>query len=106
MIEIKIFRASDGMVEGFHVTGHANTAPHGRDIVCAAVSALTQTALLGIGKYLGREVDFAVRSGSLEMKLIAAPDELTSAVFETMILGLHEIEKINPKNVRITECGR
>lgn len=28
---------------GFRVTGHANYAPEGKDIVCAAVSALTTT---------------------------------------------------------------
>ncbi|AMA72768.1 ribosomal protein [Aneurinibacillus sp. XH2] len=28
--------------------GHANYAEHGKDIVCAAVSAIMQTALLGL----------------------------------------------------------
>jgi hypothetical protein len=28
--------------------GHANAAPHGQDIVCAAVSAILQTAALGL----------------------------------------------------------
>lgn len=30
------------------VTGHANTAPYGSDIVCAAVSVLTQTLIEGL----------------------------------------------------------
>lgn len=28
--------------------GHANYAPHGQDIVCASVSAILQTAVLGL----------------------------------------------------------
>ena len=31
-----------------HVSGHANTAPRGADIVCAAVSALTLTLIRGL----------------------------------------------------------
>lgn len=31
-----------------HVSGHANTAPRGSDIVCAAVSALTLTLVRGL----------------------------------------------------------
>lgn len=31
-----------------HVKGHANTAPYGSDIVCAAVSVLTQTLIEGL----------------------------------------------------------
>ena len=37
---------------GFTVEGHADFKPKGEDIVCAAVSVLTQTALLGLGKYI------------------------------------------------------
>lgn len=106
MIKIKIFRDLTGMVTGFYVTGHANTAPHGQDIVCAAVSALSQTALLGLGKHLKREVDFDIASGRLQVSLKTPPDELTSAIFETMILGLIEIENINPKRVHILEYRR
>ena len=31
-----------------HVSGHANTAPQGADIVCSAVSALTLTLIRGL----------------------------------------------------------
>lgn len=30
------------------IKGHAGYAPHGQDIVCAAISAIAQTAVLGI----------------------------------------------------------
>ena len=39
-----------------HVSGHANMAPHGTDIVCAAVSALTLTLIQGLKEiaHIGR----------------------------------------------------
>ena len=106
MIKIKIFRQSDGKISGFSVTGHAGTAEYGQDIVCAAVSALAQTALLGVGKHLHRKLEYKVASGDLYMKLKDEPDDLTEAILETMILGFLEIENINPQSVRISEHRR
>lgn len=105
MIKVKIFRNSTGKINGFKVTGHADMAPHGH-IVCAGVSALTQTAILGVAKHLRREVEYVVKSGNLILNLLSEPDELTDAIFETMLLGLVEIEKINSKNIKISEHGR
>lgn len=105
-ITIEIIRDSSKAITGFRVTGHANTAPHGQDIVCAAVSALTQTAVVGLERHLGRRIRLEMASGRLEVELENAPDDLTGAVLETMLLGLKEIVKINPKSVRISEHRR
>ena len=106
MIKIEIFRQQDGKVSGFSVSGHSGTAEYGKDIICAAVSALAQTALLGLGKHLHRRLDYKVASGDLYMHLEEAADDLTEAILETMILGLIEIENINPKSVRVSEHRR
>lgn len=106
MIKIKIFRQQDEKVSGFSVSGHSGTAEYGKDIICAAVSALAQTALLGLGKHLHRRLDYKVTSGDLYMHLEDAADDLTEAILETMILGLIEIENINPKSVRVSEHRR
>ena len=103
MICIKIFRTTSGEISGVSVRGHSGTAGHGEDIVCAGVSALAQTALLGIGQHQQREVDYEVASGDLRMKLRSEPDDLTEAILETMLLGLIEIVKINPEAVRISD---
>ncbi len=101
MIKVKIFKESTGRIVGFEVAGHSGTAEHGQDIVCAGVSSLAQTALLGLGKHLHRELDYSVASGKLKMRLKGAPDELTEAILQTMLLGLMEIEKLSPEAVRI-----
>ncbi len=106
MVRIEIYRNSSNAITGFSVTGHANTAPHGQDIVCAAVSVLAQTAVLGLERHLGRSVHLDIASGKLKVELDSAPDDLTGAVLETMLLGLKEIVQINPKSVRIFEHRR
>jgi uncharacterized protein YsxB (DUF464 family) len=106
MIRIEIVRNSDQAMVGFRVTGHANTAPHGHDIVCAGISALTQTAVLGLDRQLKKKIQLEIASGNLEMNLLDNPDALTNAVLETMLIGLTEIGNLNPQSVRILERRR
>ena len=106
MIKIEIVRNSEQAMIGFKVTGHANTAPHGQDIVCAGISALTQTAVLGLERQLKKKVQIKVASGNLTMNLLDNPDALTNAVLETMLIGLTEIGNLNPQSVRILERRR
>lgn len=106
MVRIDIFRDAAGIIAGFAVNGHADTAPHGQDIVCAGVAALTQTAVLGLERHLGRDFDLDIGPGKLIFKLKGDPDILTSAILETMLLGLTEIANQSPHSVRITEHRR
>lgn len=47
MVHVTFF-FSDSTCIGFDVCGHAKQAEYGQDIVCAAISALCQTTLLGL----------------------------------------------------------
>lgn len=48
MIRAKIYKDSEGYIRRYSVSGHANYAEYGFDIVCAGVSALTQTTLISL----------------------------------------------------------
>lgn len=107
MITVTLIRDNDKAITGFAISGHAKTAPHGQDIVCAGISALAQSAIMGIERHLGRDIDLGQDSDEgLTMRLIGQPDSLTGAILETMLLGLTEIAKLYPKSVRITEHRR
>ncbi len=102
MIEAEFIEERDGRISAFSVHGHSGTAPKGRDIVCAGISALAQTALLGLGRHLHREIDYNIDpSGDLRMKLRGAPDDLTEAILRTLRMGIEEIGKVYPDAVRI-----
>ena len=100
MIRLQLVKSGKD-IEGFQISGHAGYAPHGQDIVCAGVSSLTQTALLGLMEYLHREVVYDVASGKLLVELKGSPDDLTEAILQSMLLGLIEIQKLSPEAVRI-----
>lgn len=105
MITIEIFYCDNKIIR-MRVTGHALAALHGQDIICAGVSALTQSAVLGLQDHLERKLSLHVASGELDCALDGAPDSLSEAIWQTMLLGLNEIVKINPKRVRIKEHRR
>ncbi|HWR41572.1 ribosomal-processing cysteine protease Prp [Sporomusa sp.] len=106
MITVTLIRDNNQAITGFMVNGHAQAAPHGQDIVCAGVSALTQSSIMGIERHLQREINLVQDRNGLKIELADRPDSLTAAVFETMLLGLTEIAKLYPKSVRIIEHRR
>ena len=101
MIKAEIYKQADGKIIGFAVEGHANTAPSGFDIYCAGVSSLTQSAFLCVRDYLKRDFDADFDHGKLMMKLKSPADELTEVTFQTMLIGLLEIENIAPQIVKV-----
>ena len=54
------FTRKDGMLTGVTCTGHTGYAEAGEDIVCAAVSSVVQTAVLGLMQLVGVDVDYKV----------------------------------------------
>lgn len=72
------------------VSGHADTAPVGADIVCAAVSALTLTLLRGLEEVAGMELYGSVEPGNI----CIAWQEMNGtgrALVDTWLLGMRGI---------------
>ncbi len=103
MVRVAVERASDGRITAFSVQGHAGAGRRGQDIVCAAVSVLSQTAILGLEQRLGLEVGVRSAAGQLACRLPAGlePALLGRAqdILETMWLGLTEIAAQYPARI-------
>lgn len=97
MIRIDIFY-EDLLIKGFTVCGHAGYDQRGDDIVCAAVSALTQTAILGLNEYLAGKLKWEIDGdGMLECwladDLVPEEQEKAQVILHTMELGLCNIRQ-------------
>ena len=101
MINAEIF-TEKGKIIGFSIKGHADYAPQGKDIYCAGVSALSDSTFLCITEYLKRDVEGGASEGNALLRLKTPPDELTEAVFQTLVIGLREIEKLVPQFIKLT----
>ena len=86
-----------GRIVGFSAKGHTGYADSGEDIVCAAVSALTQTAYLGLVQYVSTDTEVSQKDGALRVKLPKEldPDQRDRAelILGTMLLGLGSVEE-------------
>ena len=109
MTTITVYMLDDGQLKGFMASGHAGSRKiRGYDLVCCAVSALTQTGVNALITVAGvKEPQVRVDDGFLSCIL---PDELEDGtreraqiVLRTVIQGLTDIQNIYPKFIRIQQ---
>ncbi len=103
MIRARITRNHRGEVQDITVTGHAGKGPYGYDIVCAAVSALAETLVLGLTHVAPVAMDHHLDEGNLTIRLQECPSERTQAVLETFCLGLQDLAHSEPRFVKYGE---
>lgn len=95
MTDITITRKNNSIVE-VCASGHTGYGESGEDIVCAGVSTLIQSALLGLLQVVGINVKYSVdeQKGSLRFTLPQSltPNERHDAdiVLNTMLCGLQD----------------
>ena len=101
MIAVSFSEIAEDKVE-FSVLGHSSTNK-GNDIVCAAVSALTQTFVRGIEKNLNARFKGEFNSGNCNL-LIEIPRENSEKfkiICEIFKEGFHKIAESYPEQVKL-----
>ena len=68
MVRVTVFRER-GTPVGFELTGHADQGAYGEDVVCAGISAITETALLGITDVLKLDAATVREDGHVRCEL-------------------------------------
>lgn len=105
MVEVTVF-SRGGRTIGFSLSGHANRGEYGSDIVCAAISAVSQTAILGITDVLKSQAGVVIESGNCSciLRETASEDEIEKAaiIFDTMVCGLQSIRESDPKALKFS----
>ena len=101
MIKITIRYQSTGEFASLTSQGHADSAPHGQDLVCAAVSGVL---LGGINALKGKNFSLKQNEnkGILELRNIGKMESRDSIVIDTIVLQLQAIERDNPIYIKIS----
>ena len=99
MIKVQIGHASNNQVNFLEVKGHANSAPYGQDLICAAVSAILTGGFNNLHNVDNYELK--LDEGHALFKSNAPLDAHDEAVIETIICGLNTIKESNPKFVEV-----
>lgn len=111
MIRVRLERrASDGAIVRYRVTGHAEYDVPGKDIVCAAVSAVSVGTANAVEALTGVRLEASMRHGELD---VAIPDDLpreaadkVQLLLSSMLVMLQSIEESYGKYVKINEAVR
>ena len=108
MTTITVYTPDGSVISGFKAEGHAGGRRiRGYDLVCCAVSALTQTGVNALVSVAGVKPEVEIRDGYLKCILPEGMDEKASEsaqiVLRTIMTGLTDIQKIYPNLIRIQQ---
>jgi uncharacterized protein YsxB (DUF464 family) len=106
MVQLKVRRNAQGRIYRLSAKGHTRFAPQGSDIVCAGVSAIMQTVILGLDKVARALPEVRLQKGNVLIAVrpsrLAPPvREKVDVIFETALLGLEELDRSYPGFIRI-----
>jgi len=104
MVKIKIFKDKQSIL-GFSVSGHADFSMRGSDIVCSAISALSQTAPLALEQVAGVEPLCTRKDGFLECRMPADIVQgrviICQVIFKTILTGINNIADQYPDFIKV-----
>ncbi|AYC29739.1 ribosomal-processing cysteine protease Prp [Paenisporosarcina cavernae] len=108
MIKVNVTKNQSGLITSFEMSGHANFAVHGSDLVCAAASAVSfgsVNAIASLTKTIP-VVKQGQEGGYLFVTLPASLDqeeqEKIQLLLNAMIVSLQTIEHDYGKYIKIT----
>lgn len=107
MVTVTIKRNQADQIIEFFAEGHAEYDDPGNDIVCAAVSAILQTAIFGLTENLGLNIEVNTRNGWLNCNLAGyEAREEVNLILEVMVTGLEKTAESYPDNLTLVEGGK
>ena len=84
MIKVSIIK--DNLIKEVKISGHADFADYGKDIVCSAVSSIATTTINNIIALDNKAITYS---------------EMASKLLNNMIMMLEDLAKDYPKNIKI-----
>lgn len=86
--------------DGINIFGHANYAPCGKDIVCAGVTALTQTLIRSIEGLTEDKINYEISPGWVDIQH-GNLSEKAKTLVDSFFIGICMIANEFPDYVRI-----
>lgn len=85
------------------VCGHANYAPRGKDIVCSAVSTLTQTLIASLEELTEDEFSYQAKAGNVNIVFEKDLTERGQLLVESFFIGANGVAAAYPDHVKVVE---
>ena len=86
--------------DGIKISGHAGYAEAGKDIVCSAVTTLTQTLIRSLEDLARDKIQYEISSGRADIHYRNLSEE-GKLLVDSFFIGICQIAYEFPENVRI-----
>lgn len=94
MIEVKVRKNE------IIVSGHANYAEYGYDIICAGATALAQTLIKSVQDLTEDEIEYDIKPGLVDIKYRDL-SEMSRTLVDSFFVGMNLLADEFPENIRI-----
>lgn len=88
-------------LDGITVSGHAGYSEHGKDIICSAVSTLTQNLIYSIEQLTKDKITYVIKPGTVDIKFRDL-SEYAQLLVDSFFIGVCSIADSYPDYVKIT----
>lgn len=99
MINTEFFTA-DGLLNGFKISGHSESAEHGQDIICAFVSSAAYMTANTITDVCGVKAYADAYDGFMELKVLESAANVQD-ILNGLKLHLTELSAQYPDNINV-----
>lgn len=101
MIKAELFRSCEGMLTGFHITGHSEMGEYGEDVLCAFVSSAAYMAANTITDVICADACAVADDGDMILTVTEKDIPECQIILEGLRLHLEETEKQYPDNLKV-----
>ncbi len=101
MVNVTICR-NDKLILSATIEGHANSDKYGKDLVCAAVSAISVGTINALEELCGYKPDIETNDGFIHVKF--RKDNESQLIAKTMVAQLKSVEESNKSYLKIIYC--
>jgi len=102
MIKVKINKTNN-KYSSLIVSGHSNYDEHGKDIVCAGVSAIVVGGLNALTIENKKKIFAKVDDGYVNIDVLDLNDDKLQLIIDVMVIQLKSIEESYKKYIKIDE---
>ena len=102
MIKIQINKTNN-KYSSLEVSGHSNFDEHGKDIVCAGVSAVVTGGINALANENKNKISYRVKDGYVNVDVLDIEDNNLQIIIDVIVTQLRTIEESYKKYVKISE---
>ena len=95
-----VFFSHNDRYTAFKISGHVGLGIKGKDVVCAAVSAVTQATIIGLKEVLGEKIVYEIKDGLIKCDA-KSENDCAQKMIETLQKTLLQLSKQYPKNLLV-----